>query len=61
MFYDQEANKTWVKYGWPTMTWQTGRGNKGETVSGESGGRLISRGRMDQKWINGRYGDTLEW
>ncbi len=55
MFYDQEANKTWVKYGWPTMTWQTGWGNKGGDGVGGKWGRLISRGRMDQKWETWRH------
>lgn len=60
MFYDQEANKIWVKYGCLTIKWQTDLGNKGETALGERGGRLISRGTMDKKWINRRHKDTLE-
>lgn len=45
MFYDQEANKMRVKYGRLTMQGRLVGRHKRET---EWGGRLISRGRMDQ-------------
>lgn len=40
MFYDQEANKMWVKYDWLTMKRQTGRGKKGEIAFRERRGQI---------------------